>query len=132
MVKDSKVSLWYQLYFVVATLIGLVCIVIGVSSLLNNVIITYVVPVKSVHINPPPQPAIDTKMLLESEEVTPEQKQLLVAWETEYRDWEKTQKNYDYETENRRRSLASSVALLLTGVPVFMLHAPMVFKKARS
>lgn len=128
--SSTKSSIWNQLYFVLATLIGLICLVIGVSTLVNTVIGTYILPVKTPRFNAPPQPYVEIQTLNDRQDLTQDQRQALAAWQKDYQLWETEQKNYDYEAENRRRSLAWSIAMIVTGVPVFALHAPVVFKRA--
>lgn len=130
--SQPKSSLWNQLYFVLATMLGLVFLVIGSATLLNTMISTYVLPVKTPQYNAPPQPYVEVTKLSANEDLTEDQRQALVAWQADYKRWELEQKNYDYEAENRRRSLAWSIAMLVTGLPVFALHAPVVFKRAAS
>jgi hypothetical protein len=126
----QKPSVWLQLYFVLATLIGLICLVFGVSSLVNTALTSTVLVVKSQHYNQPPMPPMaDSKAWLNSDELTESQRQSLTMWEADYERWKVEQKDYDYEAENRKRSMASAIAMIITGIPVFALHAPKVFKQ---
>ncbi len=127
---------WKTLYFVLATLLGLVLLVIGAVSGVNTLLTTYVFPVKSYPqgrpIDPPFYQQAELTRLKESEEITAEQKQALVQWEQDYARWQEEESQYDYEAENRKRSLANSVAMILAGVPVFALHAPRIFTGERK
>ena len=127
-----KPTLWHQLYFVLASLIGLICIVIGASVFLNTLLTSTVFKTNQPNYNMPPEPisyqrqvAIDE--LKESDELTEEQKATVARWEKEYQRWEEEQRNFDWEANNRKQSFAWSLSLLITGVPIFALHAPVVF-----
>ena len=130
-ISVSSFSVWLQLYFVCATLLGLVCLVIGVSTLINTFLTSTVFKVRE-NIAAPPQPYMEITKLQEPANLTPEEKQALAQWQADYSKWQRNQASYDFEAENRKRSLAWSLALILTGAPVFALHAPVVFRKARS
>lgn len=126
----TKVSLWNQLYFVLASLLGLICLVIGVSTAINTVLITSLLKVKTVPTMPPnPVEIPDPKLGTREATLTPEQQQALESWRMEYQQWQKTQASFDYEAEQRKRDLAWSIALIITGAPVFALHAPVVFRR---
>lgn len=71
-----------------------------------------------------------TESINDNESLTPEQQQALADWEREFQAWQKDQQEFDYEAENRKRALAFSIAMLITGIPVFAAHAPWVFKRA--
>ena len=128
--SSPKASLWNQLYFVLATLLGLLCVVIGATTLLNTWLTASIFKVEEPRYNMPPQPYVETDRYQDSA-TTPQQKEDLARWQQDYKQWEEEQKNYSYEEMNRRRNYAWSLALLLTGAPVFALHAPTVFKRAK-
>jgi hypothetical protein len=124
---------WKTLYFVLATLLGLVLIVIGVVSGVNTALTTYVFPIRSFpQSRPYDPPVVDVKKLEASEELTAEQKKALAQWEQDYKNWQDTESKYDYEAENRKRTIANAIAMILAGVPVFVLHAPHVFMSERK
>jgi hypothetical protein len=127
---------WKNLYFVFATLLGLVLMVIGVVTATNTILTTYVFPVKSYPqgrpMDPPTMAVSETKKLQESGELTESQKEALAQWEKDYARWQETEAKYDYEAENRKRSIANAIAMILAGVPVFALHAPFVFRTEKS
>lgn len=124
---------WKTLYFVLASLLGLVLIVIGVVSGVNTVLTTYVFPVRSYpETRPFDPPVTDIKKLQASDDLTEEQKEALVQWEKDYKHWQEVESKYDYEAENRKRTIANAIAMILAGVPVFALHAPHVFMSDRK
>ncbi|HYD34850.1 MAG TPA: hypothetical protein VD999_02185 [Vitreimonas sp.] len=126
-----KLSLWNQLYFVLATLIGLICLVIGISSLVNTWLLSSFFKVEEPRYSMPPQPYFDTTQFEKGRDVTAEQKESLALWQAEYKRWEEEQKNFDYQAQQRKRDYAWAIALILTGGPVFALHAPVVFRRVK-
>lgn len=137
MVKNSeapKRSIWLQLYFVLASLLGLVCLVIGLSTGINTLLISTILKVETTRtFSPPPAPYIDpaVKSAMGSSP-SAELNAKFQSWQDEYARWEKEQQLTDWETQERKRSLAWSIALLITGLPVFLLHAPMLFRSAKQ
>lgn len=129
--KPQKLSLWLQLYFVLASLLGLVLIVIGLSSLVNTLLTSTVLKVPSPRFNMPPQPYVETQRIKETEGLTEEQKQALEKWQQDYERWQQEEAKRDYASEERKRALSWAIAMLVTGIPVFAVHAPYVFKKAK-
>lgn len=126
--SSQQATTWLtQLYFVLASLLGLLCLVIGIATLVNTLLMTYVVKVKAPRYSQPPQPYVEVAQLEKTTALSPDEKEALARWQQDYELWEKEQRDYDYEAENRRRSLAWSIALIITGAPVFALHAPRVF-----
>lgn len=125
-------SLWLQLYFVFASLLGLLLIVMGAFNAVNvGLTATVLKPAPDQFSRPmPPEPTFVTEKAAQDAELTEDQKAAVAAWEKEFQAWQESQKNFDYEAENRKRSMAFSIAMLVTGIPVFALHAPWVFKRA--
>lgn len=125
-----KQPIWLQLYFVLASLLGLVLIVFGTVSLTNLILTSTVLKSDSRQFSPPPpQPYLDSAKLVDNTALTEEERKTLERWTVDYENWEKTEKDRDYEAENRRQSLAWSIAVLVTGIPIFALHAPIVFRQ---
>lgn len=124
---------WKTLYFVLASLLGLALIVTGLVTGVNTALTTWVFPVKSYPEVRPLEPVFlqtekEIGKLQESDELTAEQKESLAQWQEDYKRWQEQESNYDYEAENRKRSLANAIALVIAGVPVFAFHAPYVFR----
>lgn len=128
----TKPTLWHQLYFVLASLLGLLCIVIGLSVFVNTLLSSTLFKVEEQRYQIPPQPPIDAVMLSQVQNLDESQRQALTQWQQDYQNWQDEQQNYSWEAESRKRSFAWSLALLLTGVPVFALHAPIVFGWSRK
>lgn len=123
------------LYFVLASLLGLLMLVMGIASASNTALEQYVFKPKSQTRGIPPEPFISStvKQLEEpkiKEELTPEQKAALEQWRLDYAAWQEEQKNFDWEAENRKRSLSFALSMIIAGGPVFLIHAPFVFKRS--
>lgn len=123
-----------QLYFVLATLIALILIVIG-SVNGAQLILKNVLGVKPYPSFSAPYPS-DFKLrgvaepVLTGEEVaTAEQQRKIAEWEALYDQWQQEQRQYNEADQTMRRELATALAMLVVGVPVFALHAPYVFKR---
>lgn len=120
-----------QIYFVLATLIGLVLIVIsGVN--LSRLVLNEALGVKEYpDFSAPYPPYKDPTMTASSaQNLTPEEKESLNQWQKEYDAWQEKQKAYNSADQNRRRQIAEALAMLIVGIPVFAFHAPYVFKRA--
>ena len=120
-----------QIYFVVATLIGLILIVMS-SVALAQLGLKTLLGVKDYPNFRSPTPVLEKypgQAELQEEELTETQKVKLVEWEKEYDAWKMEEKAYDSEDQAKRREIATSLAMLIVGIPVFLIHAPYVFKK---
>lgn len=128
---ESTPSRWLQLYFVLAALLGLMLTAIGASMLVNTYLNDTILKVEQRGFVPPPQPAIEMSKLEDQKDLTAEQKQALEQWQTEYKQWQESEKNRDYEAENRKRTYASAISFLVVGIPILLIHAPWIWRKSR-
>lgn len=123
-----------QIYFVIATLIGLILIVMsGVA--LTQLVLKEFLGVKDYPSFNSPTPVLEKfpgQSELKDEELTEDQKQKLAEWETEYDQWKEAEKSYNSEEQSKKREIATSLAMLIVGIPVFLIHAPYVFKKNKQ
>ena len=116
-----------QLYFVLATLTGLILIIVG-SVTLVRMGLDKVVGVKPYpNFSAPYPPNSDLKNA--SEAATVSQKQALAQWEQEYAQWQEETKGYDQVDQQIKRDLTQALAMMLVGAPVFLVHSPRLFKK---
>lgn len=118
-----------QLYFVLATLVGLILIIIG-SVTLVKLGLDQVVGVKPYPDYTAPYPPSQIEPLKET--ATESQALALAQWEQEYNTWQEEMKSYNAQEQQIRRDLAQSLAMLVVGIPVFLLHSPRVFKKSNE
>lgn len=121
-----------QSYFVLATLLGLILVVIGSVSLVQ-LGIKEALGVKSYPYFNAPYPDLGERFpgekSLDQSELTAEQQQRLADWSAQYDKWKAEEAAYNNQDQERRREIASSLAMLIVGLPVFGLHAPQVFRK---
>lgn len=119
-----------QIYFVLATLIGLILIVIsGVN--ISRLVLNQVLGVKDYPEFSAPYPPYKDPNLVSSEDkgLTDQQRATVVEWEKNYNKWLEDQKSFNSADQNRRRQIAEALAMLIVGVPVFVIHAPSVFRR---
>lgn len=133
MADTSKPSLWLQLYFVLASLIGLIMLVVGSSSLINTALTSTLLKTNTGNFqSQPPQPyLVSDKLEGMQDELSEEDRQALAQWRQDYKNWQDTEAKRDYQKEQRNQSIAWALALILTGAPVFFIHAPFVFRQAK-
>ncbi|MBW7955725.1 hypothetical protein H3C66_03240 [Patescibacteria group bacterium] len=127
---------WFiQIYFVVATLIGLLLIVIS-SVTLVQLGLKEALGVKEYPSFRAPYPDLGERYpgekTIDSTELPADQQARLEEWGRQYDAWKVEEAAYDSEDQERRRQIATSLAMLIVGVPVFGLHAPHVFKRKQS
>lgn len=123
-----KIFSLIQLYFVLATLVGLVLIIIG-SVTVVRIGLDKVVGVKPYPEFTAPYPPGFDKGQFADEGVTESQKAALASWEQEYSQWQTEYKEYNKEDQQFKREITQAVSMLLVGIPVFLIHSPRVFKK---
>jgi len=116
-----------QLYFVLASLLGLAMLVIGSSIGLNALLTQYIFTPQR-YVSPPARPFVLDQPVYESENLTVEQQMALTEWQADYDAWQTAETEIDYETESRKRSFATALGMILVGLPVFLIHAPFVFQ----
>lgn len=129
-----KPSFLVTLYYALASIIGLVLTVIGASMLVNLLLTTYIIYIPKSP-NMPPEPYMSSptqvKQLEErsAADLTEEDKQALAEWKISYERWQKEQASYDYESVSRKNQLATSISMLVVGLPVLFFHQRELRKK---
>lgn len=117
-----------QLYFVLATLVGLILMVIGAVTL-SKIGLDKLVGVKPYpEFSAPYPPTFEYKDTL-AESTPAATKKALEAWQKDYEAWQQSMKEYNTADQQIKRDLTQSLAMLLVGLPVFFFHSPKVFKK---
>jgi Lon protease-like protein len=118
-----------QLYFVLASLTGLILMIIGSVSIIK------IGADKLIGVQPypeftapyPPTVSESSKDAIK-ETATESQKADLAEWEQNYTQWQEAQKNYNQEEQRIKRDLAQALSMIAVGIPVFWIHAPRIFK----
>lgn len=83
----------------------------------------------------PPQPyesgPMQVKQIEErnTEKLTAEDKAALESWKASYAQWEKEQKTYDQANVDKKNQLATSLSMLVVGIPVLLFHQKELRKK---
>lgn len=118
-----------QLYFVLASLTGLILMIIGSVSIIK-VGADKLIGVKPYPEFSAPYPPImdDFSKDTVTEVATESQKAALAEWEKSYIEWQEAQKDYNQEEQQIKRDLAQALSMIAVGIPVFWIHAPRIFK----
>lgn len=120
-----------QLYFVLATLVGLILIIIASVSLvkmgLDSVLGVQQYPQFSA-----PYPPTRDIVNPDDPAATESQREALSEWEANYSSWKENDSKYNAAEQNIKRDTAQSLAMLIVGLPVFLIHMPKVFGKAKD
>jgi Lon protease-like protein len=118
-----------QLYFVLATMAGLILIIVGSVTLvrigLDNVIGVKPYP----DYTAPYPPTVDQGKLSGA---TYSQMQALAQWEHDYAQWQEKMKSYNAADQQLKRDIVQSLSMLLVGIPVFLIHSPKVFAPSKK
>ena len=136
--QPSRPSVWLQLYFVLASLLGLVLIVIGASTYLTTTLTQHYFKPVPPERPMPPAPYVNEEALrmIEDKNLSADSETEVAyqSWRSDYKMWQQDQQEspYDWEAENRKRTMAWSLAMLIVGAPVFLIHAPFIFIKMKS
>lgn len=129
--KTTSLPTWVQLYFVLASLIGLIMLVMGSSMAINTLLSQYFFTPQQI-IAPPPRPFMVDQPAINTEKLSEEQQAQLIKWQEDYETWQNAENEIDYEAESRKRTLATALAMILVGGPVFLIHVPFVFRQTRK
>lgn len=128
----STPSIWVQLYFVLASLLGLIMIMIGSVQLINTGLEMTLLQQTSSR-PAPPRPYVETATIdTDLEALSEEDRELLNQWKEDYRQWQQAESTIDYQAESHKRQIANSVAILIVGIPVFAIHFPTVFRQGKK
>lgn len=114
-----KSTFLVTLYYTLASIIGLVLSVIGAAMLVNLVLSTYILKIPK-YPSMPPQPYDSTPFIKEYRSAS--DSAIIESWKRDYIQWEKDQKNYDSAGVEKKNQLATSVSLLVVGLPVVFFH----------
>lgn len=114
-----KASFLVTLYYTLASIIGLLLSVIGAAMLVNLVLTTYILKIPR-YPSMPPQP-FESSPLLKGE-VMASESAVFESWKQSYAQWQKEQAEYDSASVEKKNMLATSVSMLVVGLPVLLFH----------
>lgn len=128
---SSSSSFLVQIYFVLASLLGLMLVVMGSVNVVQ-LGLKEILGVKEYPYFSAPYPAVEKfpgETAIDETELTDEQRQKWAEWETEYDAWKQAEKEFNRQDQQTRRDLVTALAMLIVGIPVFAIHAPYVFRR---
>lgn len=129
-----KSSFLVTLYYTLASIIGLILTVIGAAMLINLILTTYILDIPR-YPSMPPQMYSDgpaqVKQIEErnAEALTDDDKVAIESWKASYAQWEKEQRSYDQANVEKKNQLATSISMLVVGLPVLFFHQRELRKK---
>jgi hypothetical protein len=126
-----------SLYLYLAALFGLVLLSIGGVRLLDMGlrawIFTEADSERRIYAFQPPMPPPTERLdrLTGREELTEEERAMVRQWLEEYRGWRERSARVDPVTAERHRTAASSLAMILLGLPLYLYHWRLIRGEAR-
>lgn len=117
-----------KFYFTVASLGGLLLIVIATVSVLQLGITTLLKTQRQDFKTAPPEVTPYVGDLTDKEGLTTAQKEAIEDWQKDYDKWRQEQKNFDWNTNAKKEQLAMSLSFLIVGLPIFLYHVRFVRK----
>jgi len=129
-----KSAFLVTLYYSLASIIGLVLTVIGASMLVNLVLTTYILKIPR-YPSMPPTPFENAPQQVKQLEdknaqtLTSDDKKALEEWKNAYAQWQNAQQEYDQANVDKKNQLATSVSMIVVGLPVLLLHQRELRKK---
>ena len=117
MLKNGK-----SLYYSLASLGGLLLLVISVVSLLQLGFSELLNNPKQPSYSQPPDLQSYVGEVKDSGDLTAAQLQSLEEWQKDYDEWRDEQKNFDWEESANKGQISFSLAMLLVGLPIFLVH----------
>ena len=135
---DRKSLTVRTVYLYVATLVGLGLLIAGgvqaFELILKATVLTQADAQEELWARQPPVPyALDAvEDLSESDELTETQRAAINRWLDDYERWEEEHQAVNTVAARRERQLATALALLLVGIPVYMYHWSVIRRDMRS
>ncbi len=126
-----------SLYLYLAALFGLVLLSIGGVRLLDMGLRAWIFTEADSErriyaFQPPmPPPAERLERFTGQEELTEEERAMVRQWLEEYRSWRERSARIDPVTAERHRTAASSLAMILIGLPLYLYHWRLIRGEAR-
>ncbi len=131
--QSSGHNFLIQSYFVLASLLGLLLIVMGAVNGVRLGLHT-VLGVKPYPSFTAPYPNLERfpgekQVENNTDDLTQEQRDRLTEWQSLYDQWQEQEREYNSQDQQIRREIAWFLAMLAVGIPVFAIHSPYVFRK---
>ncbi len=117
MFKNAK-----AIYISFASLCGLFLIIIGCIGLLQLALSIYFhTPQSKYQYQPPMMQSYDIDFN-NINGLTSSQIKALIEWQKDYEMWRKEQNEFDWNKKNKNDALIFSLAMLIVGLPIFIVH----------
>lgn len=126
------------IYLYLATLIGLVLIIIGAVNFINMGLKTFIFTKAEedqryrYEMMTPGSPISNIERLEEDERLSEEEIELIKMWLGDYKDWKERTSKIDYVIINRHRDASINLALILVGLPLYIYHWRIIGKEFKS
>jgi len=126
------------IYLYLATLIGLVLIIIGAVNFINMGLKTFIFTKAEedqrygYEIMTPGPPIRNIEKLEEDERLSEEEIELIKMWLSDYKDWKERTSKIDYVIINRHRDASINLALILVGLPLYIYHWRIIRKESKN
>jgi len=138
--QPSAVRSWVRsIYLYLAALIGLALITVGGVRLvdlgLRSWVFTQADREETMHMFQPPMPfALERVERLGTSDVelSAQERTLVRQWLTDYQRWQERQQQVDPVVSRRQRTAASSLALILIGLPLYLYHWTLIRGEGRA
>jgi uncharacterized membrane protein len=135
----ASVPPWVRnIYLYLAALIGLILVTVGGVRLvdlgLRATVFTEADREEVMHRFQPPMPFALERVQRVSEagaELTPEERTMVRQWLADYERWQELQQRVDPVVSRRQRAAASSLALILIGLPLYLYHWRLIRRESR-
>lgn len=126
-----------SLYLYAFALVGLILLAIGSVRLLDMglraFVFTQAEAPERLMMRQPPYPApVRTPAAAEGGDLTPEARAQLDTWLEDYERWKEQAERIDPVTARRHRDAASSLAMILVGLPFYLFHWRLIRREAAS
>ena len=112
------------IYLYLFALVGLLLITIGGVKIIELGLKTFILTQADADYYSYPAPVMtaELKMAYENASVTPDEKLKLTQMYNDYEQWKATTTRIDPRTAQHQRDLASALAMLLVGIPLYWYH----------
>ena len=136
--SNSKIII-RNIYLYLATFVGLMMVVITTGILLRLVLQTWVFPLAAEEMynydKVPTTPyikCIDENTNLETIQLTPEEKESLATWQTDYKTWKEKNDKIDWKKANLQKQAVDNFSIMFVGLILFLSHGYVLRKDKKK
>lgn len=138
----NKYPLVRTIYLYLFSLVGLVLLIIGAVRFIDMALkafiftkadeeqrLAYKMPSSSIPLEKVQSLAADQQGAIK---LTPDEKTAIVQWLADYNSWKEQQDKLDPINSQRQRDASSNLAMILVGLPLYLVHWSLIKKDARE